>query len=41
MQRFGGMATEERIGSVIGFIDAVLSGKAKPFIKDESGVRLL
>ena len=41
MQRFGGMATEERIGSVVGFIDAVLSGKAKPFIKDESGVRLL
>ena len=41
MQRFGGMATEERIGSVIGFIDAVLTGKAKPFMRDENGVTLL
>ena len=38
---FGGMATKTPIKSVQDFIDAVLSGEAKPFMKDESGVIIL
>jgi histidinol phosphatase-like PHP family hydrolase len=37
----GGMATEEPLGDVSAFMEAVLSGKARPFIKDEAGVRYL
>ena len=38
---FGGMATETPIADVRDFIGRVLSGEAKPFAKDEDGVRLL
>ena len=38
---FGGMATEAPIKSIQAFIDAVLSGEAKPFMRDENGVILL
>ena len=38
---FGGMATERPIKSVADFISAVRSGEAKPFIRDESGVRFI
>ena len=41
MTAFGGMATETKLRDVKDFIDAVLTGKAKPFIRDENGVRLL
>ena len=37
----GGMATEEPIGCVKDFIDAVLGGKAKPFIKDHRGITFI
>jgi len=39
--RFGGMVTERPIESVEDFISAVRSGEAKPFIKDESGIRFI
>lgn len=40
--RFGGMVTDEPVRDVNDFIEKVLSGKAKPFVKDENGViRLL
>ena len=35
---FGGMATDTPVRDVRDFIDLVLSGKAKPFVKDENGV---
>ena len=38
---FGGMATERPIESVDDFISMVKSGEAKPFVRDESGVRLI
>ena len=38
---FGGMATERPIESVEDFISMVKSGEAKPFVRDESGVRLI
>ena len=41
LSRFGGMATEAPIKSVSDFISAVLDGRAKPFIKDESGIRFI
>ena len=40
-EKFGGMATEKPIKSIQEFIDAVLSGGAKPFMSDENGVKLL
>jgi predicted metal-dependent phosphoesterase TrpH len=39
--RFGGMATDTPIKDVRDFISLVISGKAKPFIKDENGVASL
>ena len=39
--RFGGMATERPIESVGDFISAVRSGEARPFVRDESGVRFI
>jgi len=38
---FGGMATDVPIQDVRAFIDAVFSGAAKPFRKDETGIVLL
>ena len=38
---YAGMATDEPIGSEREFIDAVRSGRAKPFAMDENGVRLI
>jgi hypothetical protein len=38
---FGGMATERPIESVEDFISMVKNGEAKPFIKDESGIRFI
>lgn len=38
---FGGMATESPMGDVREFIDAVKEGRAKPFARDESGVRII
>ena len=41
MEQFGGIATEEPIADVKHFIDLVLSGKTKPFLRNEEGVRIL
>lgn len=41
LPHYGGMATEAPIKDVRDFIDAVISGRAKPFVKDESGIKLL
>ena len=38
---FGGIATERPITDLEDFKNMVLSGEAKPFVKDENGVRLL
>ena len=38
---YGGMATDAPIHSEREFIDAVLLGKAKPFMMDENGARLI
>ena len=38
---FGGIATERPVKDVQDFIQMVLSGEAKPFVRDENGVRLL
>ena len=38
---FGGMATERPVKDVQDFIQMVLNGEAKPFVRDENGVRLL
>ena len=38
---FGGMATEEPIKCDRDFIDAVLSGRAKPFVKDRTTLRFI
>ena len=37
----GGMATEEPLADVQAFMEAVLSRRARPYIKDEAGVRYL
>ena len=39
--RFAGMAIDAPLRDVADFKDAVLSGRAKPFIRDEAGFRLL
>ena len=41
MEQFGGIATEEPIADVRHFIDLVLARAAKPFVRDENGIRLL
>ena len=41
LPHYGGMATEAPIKDVRDFIDAVISGRAKPFIKDENGIKVL
>ena len=41
LKRYGGMATETPLRNVREFIDAVRSGAAKPFVRDENGIRLL
>ncbi len=41
LKRFGGMATEEPVRDVGEFIELVLSKAAKPFIRDENGLRIL
>ena len=41
MEKFGGIATDEPIADVKHFIELVFAGKAKPFLRDENGVRLL
>ena len=41
LKRFGGMATETPLRDVREFIDAVRSGAAKPFERDENGIRIL
>ena len=38
---FGGMATERPIKDVADFKELTLAGLAKPFVKDENGVRLI
>ena len=38
---FGGMATEEPIASEEDFVRKVLSGEAKPFVRDSEGVRFI
>ena len=38
---FGGMATERPVKSVEDFVQMVQSGEAKPFVRDENGIRLL
>ena len=38
---YGGMATEEPLKTEGEFIALVLSGKAKPFLKNEKGIRML
>ena len=40
-KRFAGMATETPVRNVCEFIDLVKAGKAKPFVRDADGVRLL
>ncbi len=40
-KRFGGMATERPIWDVEDFINMVLSGEAKPFVRDEGGVEFI
>lgn len=39
--RFGGMATERPTRNVADFISAVRSGEARPFVRDEDGVRFI
>jgi predicted metal-dependent phosphoesterase TrpH len=39
--RFGGIATDAPIGNVREFIELVLCGKARPFLKNENGISLL
>ena len=41
LPRFGGMVTEAPIKDVRDFIDAVISGKAKPFIKEGDEIKLI
>jgi len=41
LPHYGGMAVESPINDVRDFIDAVISGRARPFVKDESGIKLL
>lgn len=41
LKRFAGMATEMPLRDVREFIDAVRSGAAKPFVRDENGIRIL
>ena len=38
---FGGMATERPVDSAEDFVQMVLSGEAKPFVRDGNGVRFL
>lgn len=40
-ETFGGMATERPIKSVEDFVLMIKNGEAKPFIKDENGIRLI
>jgi hypothetical protein len=39
--RFGGIVTDEPIKDISDFINLVLLGKAKPFVRDDEGIRLL
>lgn len=38
---FGGIATEEKIRDIHHFVELALAGKAKPFARDENGIRYL